>query len=221
MATHIPPAIARIAPDGNLTPRQIRRIMIDMVMRKGKPGTGSSAEFMRRRTAENPWPDLREILKSVEWAIVGVVATRAYMPERMTQAMDILVYESTGEMVIKLLEQAGYRVSSGLTTSGCLMLAPDETIVNVIFGHEVWLKKALSDPGKDPAGYPVIRLPYLVMMKMNAQRTRDMGDLGTMLGWASDADLDAVRAVVKQYAPEDLEDLESLIFIGKREQENP
>ena len=45
-----------------------------------------------------------------------------------------------------------------------------------------------------------------------------MGDLGTLLGWASDADLDEVRAVVEQYAPEDLE---SLIFIRKKEQEIP
>jgi hypothetical protein len=67
----------------------------------------------------------------------------------------------------------------------------------------------------------VIALPYLIILKMSAQRTRDMGDLGTMLGWASDTDLDEVRKVVAQYAPEDSEDLESLIFIGKREQETP
>jgi hypothetical protein len=42
-----------------------------------------------------------------------------------------------------------------------------------------------------------------------------------MLGWASDAELDAVRAAVARYAPEDSEDLESLIFIGKKEQEIP
>ena len=221
MATQIPPAIAKIAPDGNLTPRQVRRIMIDMALRNGKPGTGSNHEFMRRRTAENPWPDLREILKSVEWAIVGVVATRAYMPERMAQAMDILVHESTGEIVIKLLEQAGYRLVSQLAVPGYLMISPDGEELDVIFGNYSWLKKALTNTGEDPAGYPVIKLPYLVMMKMEAQRVRDLGDLGTMLGWASDADLDEVRAVVKQYTPEDLEDLESLIFIGRKEQENP
>ncbi len=110
MATHIPPAIARIAPDGNLTPRQIRHLLIDMAKRNGKPGTGSSIEFMRRRTAINPWPDLRPILKGIAWAIVGGVATRAYMPERMTKDLDILVHQSDGEIVIKRLEQAGYRV---------------------------------------------------------------------------------------------------------------
>jgi hypothetical protein len=221
MATQIPPAIARIAPDGKLSPRQIRRILIDMAKRNGKPGTGSSAEFMRRRTAMNPWPDLRPILKGIKWAVVDGVATRAYMPERVTKDLDIVVYKSDADTVIKKLEQAGYRVVSRLAVPGYLMMSPEGVELDVLFGDYPWLKEALADLGQDPAGYPVIKLPYLVMMKMQAQRVRDLGDLGTMLGWASDADLDKVRAVVQQYAPEDLEDLESLIFIGKKEQELP
>lgn len=169
----------------------------------------------------NPWPDLRPIIKGIDWAIVGGVATRAYMPERMTKDLDIIVQQRDGEIVIKQLEQAGYRVISRLAVPGYLMLSPDGTELDVLFGNYPWLNKALTDRGQDPAGYPVIRLPYLVMMKMEAQRVRDLGDLGTMLGWASEADLDEVRAVVKQYTPEDLEDLESLIFIGKKEQEPP
>jgi hypothetical protein len=55
----IPPAIAKIAPYGKLTPRQRRRIFLDMALRRVRPGTGSSHEFMRRRTAINKWPDLR------------------------------------------------------------------------------------------------------------------------------------------------------------------
>ena len=143
------------------------------------------------------------------------------MPERMTKDLDILVHQRDGETVIKRLEQAGYRVISRLAVPGYLLISPDGVELDVLFGDYPWLRKALSDLGQDPAGYPVIKLPYLVMMKMEAQRVRDLGDLGTMLGWASDADLDEVRTVVKQYAPEDLEDLESLIFIGKKEQENP
>ena len=169
----------------------------------------------------NPWPDLRPILKGINWAIVGGVATRAYMPERMTKDLDILVHQNDGKAVIKRLEEAGYRMVSQLAVPGYLMISPDGVELDVLFGDYPWLKKALAHPGQDSAGYPVIKLPYLVMMKMEAQRVRDLGDLGTMLGWASDADLDEVRAVVKQYGPEDLDDLESLIFIGRKEQENP
>jgi len=103
----VPPAIARIAPDGNLTPRQKRRFMIDMLKRRVRPGTGSSAEFMRRRTAMNPWPDLRPILRGIDWAIIGGVATRAYMPERMTKDLDILVHKDDGEAVMARLKKAG------------------------------------------------------------------------------------------------------------------
>ena len=169
----------------------------------------------------NPWPDLRPILQGIDWVIVGGVATRAYMPERMTRDLDILVHQRDSDVVIAKLKEAGYRMGSQLAIPGVLMLSPEGVEVDVLFGDYPWLKRALSHPAKDPAGYPVIALPYLIILKMNAQRTRDMGDLGIMLGWASDADLDKVRAAVKQYAPEDLEDLESLIFIGKREQENP
>lgn len=169
----------------------------------------------------NPWPDLRPILKEFEWAIVGGVATRAYMPERMTKDLDIVVHHRDGETIIKRLEQAGYRVISRLAIPGYLMISSDGTELDVLFGNYPWLNEALEQPGQDPAGYPVIKLPYLVMMKMEAQRAQDWTDVSRMLGWASDADLDEVRAVVKQYMPEDSEDLESLIFIGKKEQEPP
>lgn len=222
MTTPIPPVIAKIAPDGKLTPRQVRRLMIDMVMRKGKPGTGSGHDFMRRRTADIAWPDLREVLANVKWAIAGAVATRAYMPERMTQAMDVLVHPSDGDSVIKLLEGKGYSVVSPLRIeTGYSMLSPDGVRVNILHGNYVWLEEALMDVGQDPIGYPVLKLPYLVLMKMQSQRIWNMGDLGTMLGWASDADLEEVRKVVAEYAPEDSDDLESLIFIGKRERELP
>jgi hypothetical protein len=217
----VPPAIAKIAPDGNLTPRQLRRFMIDMVKRRVRPGTGSSAEFMRRRTAMNPWPDLRPILQGIDWVLIGGVATRAYMPERMTKDMDILIHHSDRDAVMERFKQAGYRVASRLTVPGYLLISPDGIEVDVIFGNYPWLKEALAHPERDPAGYPVIGLPYLIILKMAAQRARDFGDLGTMLGWASDAELDAVRAAVARYTPQDSEDLESLIFIGRKEQEIP
>ena len=169
----------------------------------------------------NPWPDLRPILTGIDWAIVGGVATRAYMPERMTKDMDILVHYKDGETVIKRLEEAGYRMASESAVPGYLLHAPDGTKLNVLFGNYPWLKKALKNTGRDPAGYPVVRLPYLTLMKLQAQRSQDWTDVSRMLGWADDADLDEVRAVIREYAPEDVEDLEALIFIGKREKEFP
>lgn len=169
----------------------------------------------------NPWPDLRPILGGIQWALIGGVATRAYMAERVTKDMDIVVHERDGEAAVKKLQEAGYSIVSHLAMPGILMLSPDGTELDVIFGKYTWLKEALDRPNADPAGYPVIALPYLILLKMAAQRPQDWADVSRMLGWASDSDLDDVRAVVKKYTPEDIEDLETLIFIGKKEQEIP
>jgi len=165
----------------------------------------------------NPWPDLRPVLQGIDWVIIGGVATRAYMPERMTQDMDILVHQKNGDATIAELEKVGFQIIAPLAIPGYSMSSPEGIEVDVIFRNDPWLKEALAQPARDPAGYPVIRLPYLILLKMAAQRTQDWADVSRMLGLASDSELDAVRAVVAQYTPEDSEDLESLIFIGKQE----
>jgi len=169
----------------------------------------------------NPWPDLRPILKGIDWTIIGGVATRAYMPERMTKDLDILVHRDDGDAVITKLEKAGYRMDSRLAVPGCLMISPEGVEVDVIFGDYPWLRKALAHPVKDPAGYPVIGMPYLILLKMSAQRAQDWADVSRIVGWASDEELDKVRKAVARYTPEDSDDLESLIFIGRQERQSP
>ncbi|HEY4689543.1 MAG TPA: hypothetical protein VIK33_09540 [Anaerolineae bacterium] len=213
----VPPAIAKIAPDGNLTPRQKRRILIEMGLRRQKPGTGSSLEFLRQRTAMNPWPDLRDTLSGIPWVVVGGVATRAYMPERMTKDLDILVERLDGDKVIQRLKAAGYTVVSELALPGYILRSPEGVEVDVLLGDEPWLAAALEQPRFDAAGLPVLALPYLVLMKMSATRTQDWADLSRMLGLASEEDLNAIRKTVARYSPEDSEDLESLIYLGKLE----
>ena len=213
----IPPAIAAVAPDGKLTPAQRRRILIDICMRRIRPGTGSAPEFLRRRTAMNPWPDLRPVLQGIPWAITGAVATRAYMPERATKDLDILVRREDGEEVRKRLEAAGYKVITPLAVPGFLFRSPEGVEVDVIFGDYPWIDEALAHPREDPAGYPVLDLPYLVLMKLESSRAQDTADVTRMLGLASDEELERVRKVVARYAPDALEDLEALIYLGQVE----
>lgn len=170
----------------------------------------------------NPWPDLREVLKGIDWVLIDGVATRAYMPERVTKDMDILVRYDDGEDTIERLETAGYKKVSRLAAPGYLMRSPDGVELDVLFGRYEWLEEALATRGSDPAGYPVIGLPYLIILKLAANRGRDIGDMTTMLGWvSSEEELDKVREAVARYSPEDRDDLESLIFMGKIEKENP
>ena len=213
----IPPAIAAVAPDGQLTPTQRRRILIDICRRRIRPGTGSSLESLRRRTAMNPWPDLRPVLQSIPWVVVGAVATRAYMPERATKDLDILVRHEDGDEVWERLEAAGYTFITHLAVPGFLVHSPEGVEVDVVLGDYPWLDEALAHPRQDPAGFPVLDLPYLVLMKLIASRLQDVADLSRMLGLASDEELAAVRAVVARYAPTEMDDLESLIYLGRFE----
>ena len=216
----LPPAIAAVAPDGRLTPVLRRRILIDIARRRIQPGTGSAPEFLRRRTAMNPWPDLRPVLTGIPWVVVGAVATRAYMPERATKDLDILVRLQDEAEVQARLAAAGYKIVSRLAVPGFLVRAPDGAEIDVILGNYPWLSEALKHVQHDPAGYPVLDLPYLVIMKMISSRGRDVGDVTTMLGLASDTELARVRQVVARYTPDDLADLESLIFLGRFEMQD-
>lgn len=213
----IPPAIAAVAPDGQLTPAQRRRFLIDLCLRRIRPGTGRGTEFLQTRTAANLWPDLRPILKGIPWVIAGAVATRAYMPERMTGALDILVRCSDGDLARELLEAAGYRFVSRLAVPGYLVRSPEGVEVDVTLSEHPWLDHALSQPRWDEAGYPVLGLPYLVLIKIAASRSQDVADITRMLGLASDKELDRVRAAVANHAPDAIDDLESMIYLSQVE----
>ena len=169
----------------------------------------------------HPWPDLRAILRGLRWVIIGGVATRAYMPERMTKDLDILVHHADAGEAIRRLQQNEFAIVSRLAVPGFLMCSATEVEVDVLIGQQPWLNKALAQVQLDPAGYPVLGLPYLVLMKLAAMRAQDWADISRMLGWATDDALNQVRAVVARYAPEDCDDLESLIFIGRKERELP
>jgi len=193
------------------------RDIIALALARARPGAGSSEAFTRRRTAVQHFPDLRAILEGIDWAAVGAVAARAYMPERATQDLDILVRAADEARVVTQLEAAGYAKVAELGIPGAAFARPDEPEVDVLYGDQPWLEEALAAPGQDAAGFPVLALPYLVLMKLAAGRVRDVADVATMLGWANDAALDAVRDAVDRYSPADANDLESLIYLGRRE----
>jgi hypothetical protein len=56
-----------------------------------------------------------------------------------------------------------------------------------------------------------------VLMRTESNCSIDLGDLGRLLGLASEPELDRVRQAVQHYSPQDTPDLESLIYLGKLE----
>ncbi len=86
-------------------------------------------------------------------------------------------------------------------------------------GEQPWLAEALAQAqsNRDAQGQSVLPLPYLVLMKLQAGRIQDLGDVARMLGQADETALTQVRQVFHRYAPDDMADLESLITLGKME----
>ncbi len=163
------------------------------------------------------WPDLRPILGDIRWAVVGGVATRAFMPERMTKDLDVLVHPDDVQQVWSRLQAAGYTLGPALGIAGRSARSPDGVEIDILEGDFLWIDAALAAVTTDPAGLPILDLPYLIMMKLAASRTIDLGDITRMLGLASDAQLAVVRQMVTRYMPEDADDLETMIFLGKEE----
>ena len=201
----------------------IRRTLIDIALRRQRPGTGSARKFLTKRTTQVIWPDLTTILKPIPWAVVGAVATRLYMPERMTQDLDIIICVEDRREVWQKLKAVGFVYQGELNIGGTSWMTPNNEMVDVLEGRETWLASALAEAqaNRDAQGLPILPLPYLVLMKFQAGRTLDLGDITRMLGQADTAQLDATRALFSEYHPQDLEDLESLIALGQLEMQRP
>jgi hypothetical protein len=194
-------------------------LVIDIARRHQRAGSGSAPAFLRRRTTQMKWTDLTPVLAPIPWAVVGAAATRLYMPERLTQDLDVAVQAEDAPQARKRFTAAGFVQRGELSIGGSTWSAPDGLTIDVIEGHEPWWPDALSEAqaNRDAQGLPILPLRYLVLMKFQSGRVQDIADITRMLGQADEARLDAVRALFKKYAPSDLADLESLITLGKLE----
>ncbi len=168
-------------------------------------------------------PDLNEILSNVRFVVVGGTATSLYMPQRMTNDVDILVATADAPAAEQSLVRAGaasegpLSIENPLQIKGTSWKLSDGSCLDVLWSGRPWVKKALASFGRDSSGLPIISLPYLVLMKLASSRGIDIGDLSRMLGGADDDSLRQVRAVVKMYLPDALEDLDSLTELGRLE----
>lgn len=69
-----------------------------------------------------PWPDLRELLDGLRWAVAGGAAPRAYMPERVTRDLDIVVHLTSGPLGVRPSRNPSFRPSASLTIGGLTAL---------------------------------------------------------------------------------------------------
>ncbi len=196
---------------------QKRKQFINVVMKYVKKGSGSSIEFLNKRTWTYLVTNLNNIIKQAPFVVVGDVATRLYMPERMTLDLDILVKVEDAQVIYEDLEQANWQKIGDLSIAGTQWRLDDGTSLDVLEFEGDWVTEAISSPNYAPDGLPVISLPYLILMKLMAGRSQDIADISRMLGVAENPQLKQVKKVINQYLPNATEDLESLTILGKLE----
>jgi len=165
------------------------------------------------------WPDLSDVLGGLPWAVVGAAATRLYMPERSTRDLDVVVLKKDAAAARRRLRTAGYQYRGELAIGGSAWATSDGTPLDILEGREPWWPEALAQaqPNRDAQGLPVLTLPYLVLSKLLAGRVQDIADATRMLGYADEAGLREVRRLIGKLQADLLEDLESLISLGKLE----
>jgi len=204
---------------------QARRTLLALIRRRQRPGTGSSAVALMQTEATRMrwWDDVDAALGTIPHAVVGAVAANRYMPPRQTADLDIAVRSNDLGTAEAALARAGWtrlgelRLAGGLAGSAWRHLLGNEA---VLVGVPDELGRELIAAARPDAGsrLPFAALEHVVMLKLIASRGRDIGDLTSMLGLASEARLQPVRAVVRAHgSPEDAVDLEQLIAQGRLE----
>jgi hypothetical protein len=201
-----------------MTTRPATRFL-QLALRRAARGTGSSPALYDRRTAVQPLPDLGRILGPLRWVIVGGIALRAYIPERMTLDVDILVHDHDADAVRRAFVAAGYRVTGQLSIGGFTVQlnGEDQPPVDVLTRSDIWLPDALEHPARDPAGYPVLARPHLILMKLQAGRTQDLADIQRLLARTPASERERTRALIEHHSPELVEDYDSLCILADLE----
>lgn len=199
--------------------RKERREYLEMAERRVRPGSGSHPRVLRERTRRYGSPDLNRWIKDVPFVVIGGLATRLYMPERMTLDADILLSPARLTDAEQALERAGCERLGTLTVGGSTWRFPDGTTLDILAPPDPWVEDAINSAVRGKDGLPYVALPFLVLLKLASGRVQDLADITRMMGGADEASLRQTREHVKRWRPQDAEDLESMIRLGQLEYE--
>jgi len=194
-----------------------RKIFISIIKKRIRAGSGSDLGFLKRREMNKRVTDLRKIFLKTPFLIVGGVATRLYMPERMTLDLDVLISKECEIQAEEELLLAGCEKRGILSAGGSNWLLPDETNMDLLSFDYSWVAEAIASPVIASDNLPYIALEYFIIMKLHSSRAQDIADITRMLGSLEDPELAKIREKAGKYIPDDLEDIESLIALGRLE----
>ena len=175
------------------------------------------------------WINTKELLGDIAAVVVGGVATRIYSPERATKDIDLLVDHNRFTEASDRLGKADYLKDDTLFFPNASLGLYGEawfkgaSHIDLLSTSQKWGKKALDKPVIDPTGLPMVRLPYLVLMKFDSARAQDQADLSRMLGRLSEQECEDLIHEVAKYStdPSFADDVRQYAQLGRWEWEKP
>ena len=200
--------------------------LLDMARRRAKV---VDEPENRPRTWTLPVPDMRQALR-VPFAVTGGVAARLYMPERLTDDLDVLILGSADEAARRAMQSLEAEYQGPHPAGGSRWLLPmgfpfdlpspggswaelkglagdalgyvaGVRRVDLIAGDAPWVRPALLHSVASPTGLPILQLPYLVLMKLTTATLGDIADLSRMLASADPIQLRSIKEAVRRFAP--------------------
>ncbi|HLY64767.1 MAG TPA: hypothetical protein VKU60_04455, partial [Chloroflexota bacterium] len=118
------------------------------------------------------------------------------------------------------LTEAGWQRLGALSVGGSSWESLEAESLDVMYRREPWWSDVIrqAQANRDLQGLPIMPLKGQVWLKLAAGRTVDAGDLSRLLGLASEAQLQEVRAFLEEHADaRDVQDFESLVQLGRLE----
>ncbi len=122
-----------------------RSSYLAMSERLVKPGSGTHPSVVRERTFHYGSPDLARYLPDVPYVVVGGLATRLYMQERMTLDADVLVAPANATEAEDALVQADCERIGDLTIGGSTWRLPDGSTLDLIVLRDPWAEEAIAE----------------------------------------------------------------------------
>lgn len=145
---------------------------------------------------------------AIPYAIIGGHAVTFHGRPRMTDVIDILVSPDDAPAAVTQLQ---LQQVSPLRTGGYGGTTPEGIRIDVVSPNQRWVEAAISQAVQTSHG-PMVSAPFLVITKLwDSRGSQDETDVLGVLKKMADVDLNVTRRFVRQYLPNDADDLESLI----------
>lgn len=149
------------------------------------------------KDALSAWGYVEDLLEGIPHVVAGGMAVNQFAPPRFTEDFDIAVTASAMPTALEALTRANFEIEGTLPIGGYSLRSPHSSVIDLILLEAEWAEEALSHP-HIVGVFPVLAAPYLLLLKMEASRASDIGDLQRILHGLSPTQRDNVRRVFRR-----------------------